>query len=73
MYRSDTSTIDPLRLRAGVGYIASSRLVVEFQYYAQYTRRPDSGLKYTDNIFRLNLKFTSKRGLLSLLANHMDD
>jgi hypothetical protein len=72
IYRSDTSTIDPLRLRAGVGYIASSRLLVEFQYYAQYTR-PDSGLKYTDNIFRLNLKITSKRGLLSLLDGHIDD
>jgi hypothetical protein len=40
--------------------------------WAQYTR-PDSGLKYTDNIFRLNFKITSKRGLLSLLDGHIDD
>jgi hypothetical protein len=78
IWRSDTGKVDPLRWRTGIGYIAHPRLIVEFQYYAQYTR-PESGLKYTDNIFRLNFKWMTKRGLLphlairSLLDGSIDD
>jgi hypothetical protein len=67
IWRSDTGEIDPLRWRTGIGYIAHPRLIVEFQYYAQYTR-PESGLKYTDNLIRLNFKWMTKRGLLPQYA-----
>jgi hypothetical protein len=52
---------------------------VEFQYYAQYTHPSGGGLKYTDNIFRLNFKVLTKRGLLphkalrSLLDGGIED
>ena len=71
--------MDPLRWRTGLGYIASTRLIVEFQYYAQYTQPSGGGLKYTDNIFRLNFKVMTRRGLLpqkalrSLLDGSIDD
>ena len=79
IWRSDTGQLDPLRLRAGIGYIANSSLLVEFQYYAQYTRPPGLGLSYTDNIIRVNFKLMTKRGLLGhrsirlLLDGGIDD
>jgi len=78
IWRSDTGKVDPFRWRTGLGYIVHPRLIVEFQYFAQYTR-PESGLKYTDNIFRLNFKWMTKRGLRpqhairSLLEGNIDD
>lgn len=72
IWRSDTGKVDPLRLRVGLGYIASERVLVEFQYYAQYTR-PASGLAYTDNIFRLNFKLSTRKGVLWLLDGGIDD
>jgi hypothetical protein len=79
IWRSDTDQIDPLRLRAGIGYIASPKLLVEFQYYAQYTRPNKVGLAYTDNIIRVNFKLMTKRGVLGhrgirmLLDGGIDD
>ena len=64
IWRSDTGHVDPLRWRTGLGYIANPRLLVEFQYYAQYTQPTGGSLKYTDNIFRLNFKLMTKRGVL---------
>jgi hypothetical protein len=72
IYRSDTGQLDPLRLRVGLGYVASERLLVEFQYYAQYTHPEGAGLTYTDNIFRLNLKISTRRGVMSILDNGID-
>jgi hypothetical protein len=71
IWRSDTEHVDPLRWRTGLGYIASPRLIVEFQYYAQYTRPSGGGLRYTDNIFRLNFKLMTKRGVLGRNAIRM--
>jgi hypothetical protein len=71
IWRSDTGHVDPLRWRTGLGYIASPRLLVEFQYYAQYTQSSEGGLRYTDNIFRLNFKMTTKRGVLGRNALRM--
>jgi len=68
IYRSDSGQIDPLRLRAGVGYVANPRLLVEFQYYLQYTRPGGGGLEHTDNIIRLNFKILTKRGLLARMG-----
>jgi len=52
---------------------------VELQDCAQYTPPTGGGLKYTDNIFRLNFKARVKRGLLphkalsDLLDGSIDD
>lgn len=73
IYRSDTGQIDPVRLRVGLGYVAGQRLLVEFQYYHQYTR-PDGGdLEHTDNIIRLNFKLLTKHGLMSRFGDDVDD
>ena len=78
IWRSDTGTIDPLRWRSGLGYIVNPHLIAEFQYYAQWTQPTNEGLKYTGNIFRVNFKIVTKRGLLpqkalrSLLDNSID-
>ncbi len=72
IYRSDSGQIDPLRLRAGLGYIANPRLLVEFQYYNQFTRPGGGSLEYTDNIIRLNFKILTKDGLLSGLGGDLD-
>jgi hypothetical protein len=56
-YRFDKDVVDPLRLRCGLAYIVNDRVRVEFIYHAQFTRPAGStGLEYTDNIFRLNIK-----------------
>ena len=68
-----------MRWRTGLGYIANPRLLIEFPYYAQYTRPGGGGLNYTDNIFRLNFKVMTKRGVLprkalrSLLDGSVDE
>lgn len=72
IWRSDTEQIDPLRWRTGLGYI-TPKLVVEFQYYHQWTRPEGGGLKYTDNIFRLNFKILTRKGILSGLGADFDD
>ena len=55
-FRFDKGLIDPLRIRGGIGYIMKSvPLRVELIYHVQYTNPDGSGLKYTDNIFRLNI------------------
>ena len=46
IYRSDTGQIDPLRMRVGLGYITNRRVLVEFHYFAQYTR-PEGGASRT--------------------------
>lgn len=64
-YRFDKDTIDPFRARAGIAYIVSSRVRAEFIYHAQFTRPAGgSGLEYTDNIFRLNIKIALNKGVL---------
>ena len=64
-YRFDRGTIDPFRVRGGVAYIVSPRVRMEFIYHAQFTRPAgSSGLEYTDNIFRLNIKIALNKGLL---------
>jgi hypothetical protein len=73
IWRSDNDQIDPLRLRAGIGYIASPQVLVEFQYFAQYTRPGGGGLAYTDNIFRLNFKLSTRAGIFKLLDGGIDD
>jgi hypothetical protein len=64
-YRFDKDTIDPLRVRGGIACIVSSRVRVEFIYHAQFTRPAgSSGLQYTDNIFRLNIKIALNKGII---------
>jgi hypothetical protein len=64
-FRFDRDTIDPLRVRGGIAYIVNSRIRMEFIYHAQFTRPTgSSGLEYTDNIFRLNIKIALNKGLM---------
>jgi hypothetical protein len=64
-YRFDMDRVDPLRVRGGIAYIVSDRVRVEFIYHAQFTRPTgSSGLEYTDNIFRLNIKLAMDKRLL---------
>jgi len=70
MYRFDKSQVDPCRLRAGIAYIFSNRVRAEFIYHAQWTRPGGGDLKFTDNIFRLNIKVAMTKGrLLDRLIN----
>ena len=70
-YRFDNLLVDPLRIRGGIGYIMKSApLRVEFIYHAQFTQPYEgSGLKYTDNIFRLNIKIGLSTGIMGSLYN----
>jgi hypothetical protein len=72
IYRSDKDTVDPLRLRVGLGWIAKPGMLVEFHYFAQWTRPGGGGLQYTDNIWRLNFKLTGRGGLQRLLDGGID-
>jgi hypothetical protein len=47
-------------------------MLVEFQYFAQWTRPGGGGLQYTDNIWRLNFKLTGRGGLQRLLDGGID-
>ena len=69
--RLDNGTIDPMRIRGGLGYVMKSiPLRVELIYHAQYTQPTESdGLTYTDNILRLNLKLGLHSGILAKFYN----
>jgi len=62
-YRFDHHTVDPLRIRAGLGRVFAGHCRAELIYHVQFTR-PNGPLEYTDNIFRLNVKIGLKRGIL---------
>ena len=64
-YRFDKGLVDPVRLRAGIAYIATNRVRVEFIYHMAWTRPPGSNsLEFTDNIYRLNIKVALNKGML---------
>jgi hypothetical protein len=64
-YRFDREQVDPLRVRAGAGYVATDRLRVEFIYHAQWTHPSGSnGLSFTDNIYRVNIKLGLTKGII---------
>jgi hypothetical protein len=64
-YRFDRDTIDPLRLRAGLGWTINQYVRAELIYHMQFTRPSGSdGLEWTDNIWRLNFKVARQRGVL---------
>ena len=59
-----------IRFRAGLGYIPSDRLRVEFVYHTQWGESTGSdALVYNQNIFRLNVKVGLKRSILSRVWN----
>lgn len=71
-YRFDRDTWDPVRLRAGLGYVLAGICRAELIYHAQFTRPTAEGqgpLEYTDNIFRLNIKIGLKHGVLPRLMD----
>jgi hypothetical protein len=69
IYRFDHSTIDPLYVRGGLGYVLSDRVRLEFVYYAQFSRASSGSLAFADNIFQLNIKLGLAEGLLRRLHN----
>jgi hypothetical protein len=73
--RFDKGLVDPFRIRGGIGYIMKSAPVrLEFIYHAQYTNPDGSGLRFTDNIYRLNIKLGIHKGILGSLYNpDLDD
>jgi hypothetical protein len=73
IWRSDTGKIDPLRVRLALGYIATPRILVEFQYYFEFTQPSGSGLVWTNNIWRLNFKVSTSASVLKLAAGGFDD
>jgi hypothetical protein len=48
-------------------------VLVEFHYFAQYTRPNGAGLAYTDNIIRLNFKFSTRAGIFRILDGGIDE
>jgi len=65
MYRYDRDDIDPARAQVGVGYIVNHRIRTEFLHYANWGRpNPDDGLRFTQNIWRLNVKVGLSHALL---------
>lgn len=72
MYRCDTGRIDPFRLRGGLGYVIGGGKRIEFLYHAQWTRPTGGGLEFTDNIFRINVKFPLGNGPLADAVRSLD-
>jgi len=69
-YRFDKGIVDLFRVRGGISYVLNDRIRFEFIYHAQFTRPTgSSGLEYTDNIFRLNIKIGLHKGILGRLQN----
>ncbi len=66
-YRFDKGFVDQLRWRVGLGYVPSQRVRLELQYYMQFGRADGEPLQHNANIFRLNIKVATKRGLLGRL------
>jgi hypothetical protein len=59
-----------VRFRAGLGYIRSERLRIEFVYHTQWGEATGSdALVYNQNIFRLNVKVGLSRSILSRVWN----
>jgi hypothetical protein len=61
--------INELRVGAGLGYVLSQRVRIEFTYYADFTRPNNGELTYTENIFLINFRFSLHEGLLGALLN----
>jgi len=56
--------VDALRFMSGAGYIKTDRVRFEFQYVLELSRSSSTdALAYSDNSFRLDIKFSFKEGL----------
>ncbi len=59
------SFVDAVRFTSGAGYIRNDRLRIEFSYVLELSRKASSdALAYSDNSFRLDLKYSFRQGLL---------
>ena len=75
-FRFDKNWVDPMRIRGGIGYVMKSLPIrIEFIYHAQFTQpNEESGLRYSDNIYRINIKLGINKGILGSLYNpDLDD
>ena len=68
-YRFDKDEWDPVRARVGIGYITMDQIRIEFIYHYEWARNPNDDLEYDKNIFRLNIKFGVKHGILGRVLN----
>ena len=63
--------VEELRFGAGAGYVSKDRLRLEFLYMPQLTRSAAGDpMTLADNIFRLNVRFSFKEGLLHHQTSH---
>lgn len=73
MYRTDRDEIDPVRLRVGIAYIFSKRVRAELIYHMQWTQETSGGgLKFSENIWRLNIKIAMTHGIPELVMRGGD-
>jgi len=67
-YRFDRDTLDPLRLRVGLGWIMHDLVHAEFTYSMSFARDGSGdSLEWTENIWQLNFKVARQKGLLNHL------
>jgi Protein of unknown function (DUF2490) len=63
--------VEELRFGAGAGYVRSDRLRLEFLYMEQLQRSAAGDpMTLSDNIFRLNIRYSFKEGLLHRQTSH---
>ena len=60
-WRLDDGYLERVRVRGGIGYILSKTWRTEFIYHAEFSGGLGEPKKYTDNIFRLNIKLSLAR------------
>jgi hypothetical protein len=69
-YRFDKDELEPLRVRAGVGYVMSDRVRAELIYTAEFDQsNPGNSLSYNHSVLRLNISVALNKGLLARLIN----
>ena len=73
-YRFDRDMSDLARLRGGLGYVFNEYVRLELIYHMQFSRSAGDSFEWTENIYRLNVKVSRHKGVLSRLGvGHMED
>jgi hypothetical protein len=73
-WRLDKGYLERVRVRGGIGYILNRTWRTEFIYHAEFSGGEGAPKKYTDNIFRLNIKLSlARRGQRMSILPDFDD
>jgi hypothetical protein len=73
-WRLDKGYLERVRVRGGIGYILNRTWRGEFIYHAEFSGGQGEPKKYTDNIFRLNIKLSlARRGQRMSILPDFDD